>query len=312
MKEPTLIVMAAGMGSRYGGLKQIDPVGDNGEIILDFSLYDACKAGFKKAVFIIKEEMEDDFRKLLDNGAGKHIEIQYAFQKITDIPEGFSLSSERKKPWGTAHAVMSARHIVDSSFAVINADDFYGYSAFKQLYDFLNNTENSLEFCMIGYLLKNTVTENGSVSRGLCTVDNNSFLKDIVELTKIEKQNSISTIVPAESKISCMTDDNEWMELSPNAIVSMNCWGFTHNMMNEIERGFPAFLNGALASGPKEPEYFLPAIVDNLIKSGATTVKVLKSSDKWYGVTYKEDKSTVSDAILMMKDKGIYPHSLWD
>ena len=315
MNKPVLIIMAAGMGSRYGGLKQIDPVSDKGEIILDFSLYDAMMAGFEDVVFVIKEENEADFRALIDERAGKHMNVRYAFQKLEDIPEGYKVPEGREKPWGTCHAVMSARHLVNGPFAVINADDYYGPGAFQSMYDFLEKSAEEAakeeaagtkpaqyEFCMIGYELKNTITENGHVSRGVCDVTDGGYLKDIVERTKIMRR---------DGGIQYTEDGESWVTLPEDTVVSMNFWGFSKDMMTEMVARFPEFLDEAMKTNPLKGEYFLPGVVDTLLKEEKARVRVLRSRDKWYGVTYKEDKQTVVDALQAMKDKGLYPDVLW-
>lgn len=302
MKEPVLVIMAAGMGSRYGGLKQIDPVTDQGEIILDFSLYDAMMAGFKKAIFVIKEENLEDFRKLVDDRAGKHMEIQYAFQKLEDMPKGYEVPEGRVKPWGTGHAIMSARDYVDGPFAVINADDYYGPSAFQAIYDFLSNVTEKGQFTMVSYLLKNTITENGHVARGICSVDEKGYLADIVERTKIMR---------VDGKISYTEDEESWTPLEEDTPVSMNFWGYTGEMMEELVKRFPEFLDDALANNPEKAEYLIPKVTDDLIKEGKATCRVLTSVDRWYGVTYREDKENVMNALQSLKDKGLYPDVLW-
>ena len=307
--------MAAGMGSRYGGLKQIDPVSDKGEIILDFSLYDAMMAGFEDVIFVIKEENEADFRALIDEKAGKRMNVNYAFQKLEDIPEGYKVPEGREKPWGTCHAVMSARHLVNGPFAVINADDYYGPGAFQSMYDFLEKSAEEAakeeaagtkpaqyEFCMIGYELKNTITENGHVSRGVCDVTDGGYLKDIVERTKIMRR---------DGGIRYTEDGESWVTLPEDTVVSMNFWGFSKDMMTEMVARFPEFLDEAMKTNPLKGEYFLPGVVDTLLKEEKARVRVLRSRDKWYGVTYKEDKQTVVDALQAMKDKGLYPDVLW-
>ncbi len=310
MREPVLVIMAAGMGSRFGGLKQIEPVGSGGEIILDFSLYDAMMAGFKKAVFIIKRENEADFRALIDERAGKYMEIEYAFQDITDIPAGYEVPEGRVKPWGTGHAVMAARHAVDGPFVVINADDYYGPGAFQSIYEFLENAEDDADgkyhYAMVGYQVENTMTENGHVSRGVCQTSADGKLAEITERTKIQWQDGNIVFEDAES-----ADGSGWTQLAPGTTVSMNFWGFTPSMLREMEARFPAFLDQALAENPMKGEYFLPGVVDQLIQEGKADVRVLKSLDRWYGVTYKEDKESVVDAIQSMKDKGEYPEKLW-
>lgn len=305
MKTPVLVIMAAGMGSRFGGLKQIEPVSDKGEIILDFSLYDAVMAGFKKVVFIIKEENEAAFRELIDNKAGKYIDVEYAFQKLDDLPEGYKVPEGREKPWGTGHAVLAARKVVDGPFAVINADDYYGPGAFQTMYSFLENAEDGdkYKYCMVGFQIENTLTENGYVSRGVCALSEDNTLTDITERTKIQWQ---------DEKIVFTEDDGAtWTELPRGTFVSMNFWGFTSSMMKEMESRFPAFLDKAMVDNPMKGEYFLPGVVDQLIQEGKAEVKVLKSMDRWYGVTYKEDKESVVDALQSMKDKGEYPDVLW-
>ena len=297
--------MAAGMGSRYGGLKQIDPVSDQGEIILDFSLYDAMMAGFEEAIFIIKKENEADFRALIDERAGKHMKVKYAFQELSDLPQGYEVPEGRVKPWGTCHAVLSARKLIDGAFAVINADDYYGPGAFQSIYDYLEKASDDelYRYCMVGYEVQNTLTENGHVARGVCSVGTDETLQDIVERTKIMRR---------EEGIAFTEDDGTtWTPLSEGTVVSMNFWGFTRSFVSEMEARFPAFLDKALAENPLKSEYFLPGVVDQLIKEHKASVKVLKSRDKWYGVTYKEDKPGVVDALQAMKDKGIYPEKLW-
>lgn len=308
-KEPVLVIMAAGMGSRFGGLKQIEPVSDKGELIIDFSLYDAVMAGFKKAIFVIKKENEEDFRRLLDDKAGKYIDIEYAYQELEDLPEGYEVPEGRQKPWGTAHAVMAARKKVDGPFAVINSDDYYGPGAFQTMYEFLENAEDDekYNYCMVGYDIENTLTENGFVSRGVCEISEEGLLAKITERTKIQWKDE--RIVFAEDG----GDDAEPVltELSRGTVVSMNFWGFTASMLAEMESGFPAFLDKALAENQMKAEYFLPGVVDRLIHENKAQVKVLRSRDRWYGVTYKEDKQSVVDALQSMKDKGEYPDVLW-
>ena len=304
MNKPVLVIMAAGMGSRYGGLKQIDPISKEGEIILDFSLYDAMMAGFEKAIFIIKKENEEDFRKLIDGRSGKHLEVQYAFQQLDDLPDGYTVPEGRVKPWGTCHAVLSARKLIDGPFAVINADDYYGPSAFEMMYSFLSEAKDDgiYDFSMVGYLIEKTLTENGHVARGVCQVDEEGYLQEIVERTKIMER---------EGKIQYTEDDHNWYDLSTGTTVSMNFWGFTKSTMDEMEKRFPLFLDTDGKNNPEKAEYFLPSVVDQLLSEGKAKVRVLKSADKWYGVTYKEDKEEVVNAIQSMKDKGLYPEILW-
>lgn len=307
MNKPTLVIMAAGMGSRFGGLKQIEPVSGKDEIILDFSLFDALRAGFERAVIIIKRENEEDFRRLIDHKAGKHMKIEYAYQDINDIPEGFEVPDGRTKPWGTAHAVLAARHLVDSNFCVINSDDYYGPEAFRVMYDFLSGNsddEHKYNYSMVGYEVQKTLTENGHVSRGVCQETDNGYLADIVERTKIMHH---------DGAIAYTEDDGEtWTEVPEGTTVSMNFWGFTPSILKEMEAGLPAFLTETLANNPQKGEYLLPKCVDELIKAGRAQAKVLKSHDRWYGVTYKEDKEGVVAALQALKDSGLYPQTLWD
>ncbi len=305
MNKPTLVIMAAGMGSRFGGLKQIEPVNDQGEIILDFSLYDAVMAGFKKAIFIIKKDNEQDFRNLIDNRAGKYIDVEYAFQSLDDLPEGYSVPQGRDKPWGTAHAVLAARNLTDDPIAVINADDYYGPGAFHSIYDFLETAKDTdkYNYCMVGYKIENTLTENGYVSRGVCRTSEDNMLLGITERTKIKWDGG--KIVYTED------GGSTWPQLSRGTVVSMNFWGFTPSMMKEMEERFPAFLDRSLAENPMKGEYFLPGVVDQLIQENKARVKVLHSMDRWYGVTYREDKPGVVAALQSMKDRGEYPEILW-
>ena len=305
MNKPTLVIMAAGMGSRFGGLKQIEPVNDQGEIILDFSLYDAVMAGFKKAIFIIKKDNEQDFRNLIDNRAGKYIDVEYAFQSLDDLPEGYSVPQGRDKPWGTAHAVLAARNLTDDPIAVINADDYYGPGAFHSIYDFLETAKDTdkYNYCMVGYKIENTLTENGYVSRGVCRTSEDNMLLGITERTKIKWDGD--KIVYTED------GGSTWPQLSRGTVVSMNFWGFTPSMMKEMEERFPAFLDRSLAENPMKGEYFLPGVVDQLIQENKARVKVLHSMDRWYGVTYREDKPGVVAALQSMKDRGEYPEILW-
>lgn len=312
LQEPTLVIMAAGMGSRYGGLKQIDPVTDKGEIIMDFSLYDAMMAGFKKVVFVIKEEMEADFRALMDGGSGKHMDLAYAFQKIDDLPidpatgAPFTVPEGREKPWGTGHAILACRDLVPGSFAVINADDYYGPGGFQLMYEFLSREGGTEDFCMIGYDLKNTITENGTVARGVCDVSKDGYLRHITERKAIRR-------VAEEDEAICFTEDDgaTWMRIPEETPVSMNFWGYTQVMMEELADRFPAFLTQAQKEDPLKGEYLIPTVTDALIQEGKVDVTVLRSEDRWYGVTYKEDKESVVAALQSLKDKGLYPDQLW-
>lgn len=304
MNAPTLVVMAAGMGSRYGGLKQIEPVGPNGEIIMDYSIYDALKAGFQKVVFIIKEDKKEDFHKIIGSKIEDLVEVEYAFQKLENLPEGFEVPEGRIKPWGTAHAVLCCGDIVNTPFAVINADDFYGASTFKVIHDFLVNYGDSEEvynYSMVGFLLENTLTENGYVARGVCDIDNVSYLKQINERTHIEKFGD---------KVRYTEDNKTWIDIPKGSTVSMNVWGFTPSIFSELKTGFPRFLEES-TDNPLKAEYFLPTVIDSLIAEGKARVKVLKSNEKWYGVTYKEDKPQVKEAIRKLIENGVYPENLW-
>lgn len=304
-EKPTLIIMAAGMGSRYGGLKQVDKITDSGEIILDFSLYDAMMAGFERAVFVIKEEHRELFREVVDERAGRFMEIEYAYQKLDDVPDGVKIPEGREKPWGTGHAVLSCRGLVDGPFAVINADDYYGPSGFTAIYDYLTEHKDGekYSYCMVGYQLANTVTENGHVSRGVCDIDENGYLEKVTERTKIMKR---------DQGIAYTEDDGEtWVSLPEDTVVSMNFWGFSRSMMDELGKRFPEFFENVVAENPLKGEYYLPAAADRLVHDGKAQVKVLNSADRWYGVTYKEDKEDVKNALESMKDKGMYPDKLW-
>lgn len=304
MNNPTLVIMAAGMGSRYGGLKQIDPIDEYGNKIIDFSIYDACRAGFKKVVFIIKKENEEDFRSCIGDIVKDHIEVAYVHQELTNIPEGFSVPEGRVKPWGTAHAILSCKGTVDGPFAVINADDFYGKEAFDKLYKYLTTHEDDdkYRYAMVGFELKNTLTENGSVSRGVCTKDSEDFLTDIVERTKIVK---------TETGAAYTEDGENFIDIDDETLVSMNCWGFTKSFLTEVEKAFEEFMKNEVEGNPLKSECFLPFVVDDLLKASKATVKVLSSKDKWFGVTYKEDKPFVMEQIKELKKKGIYPEKLW-
>lgn len=306
MKKPVLVIMAAGMGSRYGGLKQIDPVDNEGHIIMDFSIFDAKRAGFEKVVFIIKKENEADFREAIGNRLEKYMEVAYAYQDINNIPEGYSVPDGRTKPWGTAHAVLSAIDVVDGPFAVINADDYYGSHAFQVIYDYLTTHEDDdrYRYTMVGYRLKNTVTDNGYVSRGICELNSDRELVSVIERTRIEKK---------EDGIAYSEDGGEtWTYVDEDVLVSMNMWGFTRSILDEIKAGLPAFLDKGLKENPMKCEYYLPAVVSDLLAEDKAVVKVLESEDKWYGVTYKEDKPVVVAAIQALKDEGLYPQKLWD
>ncbi len=285
----TLVVMAAGMGSRFGGLKQLEPVGNNGEVLLDYSVYDAAKAGFNKVVFVIKHAIEKDFRELVGKRIEKKIDVDYAFQELDKLPSGFTLPQEREKPWGTGHAILCCKDLVNQPFAAINADDFYGASAYKQINNYL--AKQNGDYCMVGFRLKNTLTDNGTVSRGVCVTNDNQNLTNITEITNI---------------IDCSyeNEDGKKIILDPNTVVSMNMWGFTPDLFGYLETGFEKFLKEKI-NVPKS-EYFLPFQIDELIKKGEKQVKVLVAEDKWYGMTYKEDKPVLKAAIDKMTKDGLY------
>ena len=303
-KKPVLVVMAAGMGSRYGGLKQIDPVGSQGEAILDYSLFDAHEAGFETAVIIIKNAIREDFMQTVGKRLEKcPMEIRYAFQEIEKMPAGFSIPEGRIKPWGTSHAVLCARSEIDGApFAVINADDYYGKSAFKVIYEYLADpARTETDYCMVDYMLGNTVTENGSVARGVCK-EKDGFLTDIVERTRIETY---------ENGIHFTEDGESWEDLSFDTVVSMNMFGFANSFLDQLDARFPAFLEKQVPQNPEKAEYLLPRTVDELLKEGKAAVKILTSPDKWYGVTYAADKPTVVAALAQMTASGKYPDGLW-
>ena len=297
MANPVLVVMAAGMGSRYGGLKQIDPVGPNGQIIMHYSIYDAWKAGFRRVVFIIKEELLDAFRERIGNAAEKLMQVDCVFQSPDKLPEGCTMPEGRTKPLGTGHAIYCVRGVVSEPFAVINADDFYGAQAFQCLYDYLKDAQDDdkYRYCMVGYRVENTLTENGTVSRGICEADENGYLADIVERTAISRD--------ANGVIS----DPEAGEIAEGTLVSMNMWGFTPSFLDELETGLRTFMTDELPKNPAKGEYYLPFAVDHLIQNGQATAKVLQTSAQWYGVTYKEDKPVVVDALRRMTEAGLYP-----
>ena len=307
MEKPILVVMAAGMGSRYGGLKQIDPVGSQGEAILDYSLFDAHEAGFETAVIIIKEAIKKDFMDTVGARLQKApMEIRYAYQELDKLPQGYTVPEGRTKPWGTCHAVVCAREAIGSApFAVINADDYYGKAAFREIYNYLSahGDDGKYRYCMVGYELGKTVTDNGSVARGVCQVNSDGYLESVVERTKIEK---------CADGIRFTEDDGKtWTPLGDKTTVSMNMWGFTPSFAAESQARFPAFLDKALEENPMKGEYFLPSTVSALLAEDKATVKMLYSPDKWYGVTYAADKPVVVEALRTMTAQGLYPDGLW-
>ena len=300
MKKPVLVIMAAGMGSRYGGLKQIDPIDSDGHIIIDFSIYDAVRAGFEKVIFIIKRENEQIFRETIGKRAEGLMEVAYVFQELENIPDGFTVPEGRIKPWGTGHAVLSCIDILNGPFAVINADDYYGPEAFKMIYDYLTTHEDDsrYRYTMVGYRLGNTLTENGHVSRGVCTVDSKGYLTGICERTYI--------VMTPDGAAYSEDDGQTLIPISPDERVSMNMWGFSASFMAELKKQISDFLTNEMPKNPLKAEYFLPSVVSSLLADNKATVQVLHSNDKWYGVTYKEDKATVVAAIAALKQRGIY------
>ena len=300
MREPTLVILAAGMGSRFGGLKQIMAVDDFGHAIIDFSLYDAYRAGFRKVAFIIKHEIEEDFKAAVGRRMEKYFDVKYVYQQLDLLPEGYSVPEGRVKPWGTGHAVLCCRGIVDGPFAVINADDFYGRAAYEAMYDFLSKERPGTEHAMVAYQLRNTVTETGYVARGICQVEN-GLLTDVVERTHIEKHGEV---------ISFTEDGESYTPLPADVPVSMNCWAFSNSMLDELYKRFPAWLDANLSVNPTKCEYFLPFVTNAMIKDGEGTVAVLPCHEQWYGMTYKEDFPTVVNAIKALRDEGVYPEKL--
>lgn len=301
--EPILVIMAAGIGSRYGGIKQLDKITDQGDIIMDFSLYDAYQAGFKRVCFIIKEEFEDVFKAHIENGAGKKYDVSYAFQDINDLPEGYSLPEGRVKPWGTGHAVLSARKIIDSPFAVINADDYYGKEGFNKIYEFLTTKADASHNCMVGFEIEKTLSENGTVSRGICTAKDGK-LTEIVEHLKVGK----------DAETGLITDelaDGTSVVISSDSPVSMNLWGFGHEYMDVLESGFVTELDRIIRENPLKGEYYIQMPLNKQLAEGPASCEVLPSSDQWFGVTYKEDAPDVKKKFAALKESGEYPINLW-
>ena len=303
--KPTLFLLAAGMGSRYGGLKQIDPVGPDNSIIIDYSIYDAIRCGFTKVVFIIKKENEQLFREVVGDKVSKHIKVEYVYQELDNLPEGFACPEERVKPWGTAHAVYCCKGVVNEPFMVINSDDFYGRGAFENIADWVEATDfsgDTYKFAMSAYYLRNTLTENGSVSRGVCEVDDNNRLIDVIERTKIKRVDGV---------ISYTEDEENWIALPQDCFCSMNCWCFPAEFIGEIERYLVEFLKNEVPSNPLKSEFYLPFLVRDLLMEKKCTVDVLETKDKWFGVTYKEDKPDVVKSVQALVDAGVYPEKLW-
>ena len=303
MKKPALVVMAAGMSSRYGSLKQIDPVGNHGQLIIDYSIYDAVRAGFERVVFIIKRENDEEFRAAIGDRLARHVQVDYAYQDLYDLPNGFTVPEGRVKPWGTTHAVLAARDILDGPFAVVNADDYYGPEAFRLIYDYLTAHPEGDEYAMVSYLLGKTVSEHGGVTRGICRTSEDGYLQGIVEQTGIEKDGDGGRFT---------TDGKTYTALPGSTVVSMNFWGFTPGFIDHAKRMFPQFLSRAAQTDPMKGEFYLPAAIGQLLTENAARVKVLKSTDQWFGVTFKEDKPRVVESIARLTAQGLYPDDLWD
>lgn len=303
--DKTLVILAAGMGSRYGGLKQIDPVGPDNSIIIDYSVYDAIKSGFNKVVFIIKKENEQLFREVIGDKVSEHVKVEYVFQSTDKLPEGFACPEDRIKPWGTAHAIYCCKGVVNEPFIVINSDDFYGRGAFERISEWMDKTDfdsDTYKIAMAGYYLKNTLTDNGHVSRGVCEVDENGQLIDVIERTKIKR---------VDGKICYTEDEENWFELPEECFCSMNCWGFPASVIDEIESYLIDFLKNEVPNNPLKSEFYLPFLVRDLLKEKKCTVDVLETKDKWFGVTYKEDKPDVVKSVQALVDDGVYPEKLW-
>ena len=300
MEKPVLVVLAAGMGSRYGGMKQLDPVGPSGQLIIDYSIFDARRAGFGKVIFIIRREFEADFRRAIGDRLARLMEVEYVYQSLEDLPAPYAVPEGRTKPFGTGQAVLSARRLIHGPFAVINSDDYYGPEAFRVMYDYLSTHTDGQKarYCMVGYQVKNTVTEHGSVSRGVCEVAPDGTLTSVTERTKIvqEKDGTIR-----------YADGDGWVTLPGDTLVSMGFWGLTAGFRAEAETRFPRFLAENLAQNPMKCEYFLPTIISDLITEGKAQVQMLHSTDKWYGVTYREDKPGVMEALARLTQEGLYP-----
>ena len=300
-REPTLVIMAAGMGSRFGGLKQMTPVDPEGHFIIDFSLCDAHRAGFRRVVFIIKREHEQVFHETIGRRMEPHFDVRYVYQELKNIPDGLAVPEGRVKPWGTGHAVMCCRGVIDGPFAVLNSDDFYGPEAFSAMYQFLRSNDDPACYAMVGYHLRNTVTEFGSVARGICDVQD-GMLRDVVERTKIFKRGADAAY----------TEDGEtFYPLPGESVVSMNFWGFSPLYLRELERRFPAFLDENLPRNPLKCEYFVPSIVDAQLRAGTADVTMLHTDDAWHGVTYHDDLPDVVAALRALRDAGKYPDNIW-
>ena len=301
MKKPALVILAAGMGSRYGGLKQIDGVGSHGEPIIEFSIYDAKQAGFEKVVLIIRKEHEEAFRSCLTDKISKHMEVEFAYQDMHDIPEGIEIPEGREKPWGTTHALLACRNIVKEPFAIINADDFYGKDAYKVIYNYLSTDIKDDEYAMVGYPCINTLTDNGTVTRGWCQ-EKDGYLSEITEIQKIAKKGNEAIY----------EENGEWKTMPNNALVSMNFWGFTPKIFDECAPVFESFIRKGVKENPMKCEHVIPTAIGTLVSEKKCQVRMLSSKAHWFGVTYKEDKPDVMAKIAKMREDGIYPDILWD
>lgn len=305
MKAPALVIMAAGMGSRYGGLKQIDPVDEYGNIIVDFSIYDAKRAGFEKVVFIIKRENEQTFREVIGDRVSKYIDVEYVFQDINNIPEEYEVPEGRIKPWGTGHAVLCCADTVNGPFVIVNADDYYGREAFELMYDYLMNTDDDdkYQYSMVGYMVENTLTENGYVSRGICSADSEGYLDSVIERTHIEKK---------DGKIVYTEDGKSFTDIRKGTLVSMNMWGLRPSIFPELKSRFIQFLKNEAVENPMKSEFYIPKVIDQLIKEDKAAVKVIPTKERWFGVTYMEDKPALVSSLRQLKAKGVYPEKVWE
>jgi NDP-sugar pyrophosphorylase family protein len=298
--KPTLLILAAGLGSRYGGVKQMDKLGPSGESIIDYSIYDAIRAGFGKVVFVINKKIEKDFKEVFEPKLNGKIKTEYVLQEIDKLPIGFKAPEGRTKPWGTAHAILAAKDVINEPFAMINADDFYGKDSYKAVVDFFANNQKETSFCMVGFQLGKTISESGTVSRGVCSIDGDSYLTEVVEHTKIQKSGNV---------IEFINDNNEVKPLEKETVVSMNFWGFTPLLFNFIYDGFKNFLKDNINNPTSE--YYIPTVVSDLINSNEATVRVLESADQWFGVTYQEDRSNVLESLNQLIKDGVYPSNIW-
>ena len=306
MKNTALVIMAAGIGSRFGGgIKQLEPVGPNGEIIMDYSIHDAMEAGFNKVIFIIRRDLEKDFKEIIGHRIEKLLPVEYAYQELEDLPAGYEVTPGRTKPWGTGQAVLSVKGMVDGPFLVINADDYYGQEGFRRIHDYMAEHMDSqseiYDICMGGFVLSNTLSDNGTVTRGVCQVDENGYLTNVTETYNIQMK---------EDGLHATDESGAPVTISPSQPVSMSMWGLPASFVHELEKGFPVFLDN-LKEGDIKSEYLLPKIIDNLVQNKKARVTVLDTPDKWFGVTYREDKQAVADAIRGLIQSGVYKEKLF-